>query len=100
MFNNYFIYLDVSYDFTISLYFFQRTKLHSIASKDGEVENKNDYLSNYPTLRSFNEALVQIGNECADTRNIKFDIISRATSAEGLLQMLEANGDAPYQPSM
>jgi hypothetical protein len=88
----------------------QRAKLYSTTS-DNENEIKansennndndnNDYLANYPNLRTFNEALQQIVAECSETRKVKFDIISRAASAEALVQQLQSDTNAPYQPSI
>jgi hypothetical protein len=70
-------------------------------SENNNDNDNNDYLVNYPSLCTFNnEALQQIIAECSETHKIKCDTISHAASAEALVQQLQADINAPYQPSI
>jgi hypothetical protein len=88
----------------------QRANLYSMTSdnenkinansENNNDNNSNDYLVNYPNLSTFNEVLQQIIAECSKNCKIKIDTISCAALAEALVQQLQADTNAPYQPSI
>ena len=81
-----------------------KKKLHSTTpqknmEQNNPSNNSNHYLSKYPTIKSFNDYLQRIANECNDTRNVKFDILSRAAATEKLILTLASDYRAPYSPN-
>mmetsp|Transcript_19457 Transcript_19457/g.29157 ORF Transcript_19457/g.29157 Transcript_19457/m.29157 type:complete len:594 (-) Transcript_19457:2-1783(-) len=67
---------------------------------DSDIDDYNNYLSNHPDIRSFNDALQEIASKYSDTRRVQFDVISRAAAAEALVKKLESDPDAPYRPNI
>lgn len=88
----------------IENHYSRSNKVHSFHLKssndDISTSTKSDYLTKYPTIQTFNDALHQIASEYSDTRRINFDVISRASAAEALLRTLENDNNAPYQPNI
>ncbi len=73
---------------------------HKVHLSGDGGNSDDDYLLNYPNIRSFNDALQDIASEYSDTRRVKFDVISRAAAAEALVKKLESDPNAPFRPNI
>ncbi len=103
-FTKYYLILATIYSFHLHSTTSSNNEQKEISSDNDENNNNNNnnnnYASKYPTVRSLNHALQHITNECSnDTRKVKFDIISRASSAEALVKQIEADDNMPYRPN-
>jgi len=72
--------------------------------EQNQKKNKNSLdLSNFQNIHTFNDALQQIAFECSkEARYVNFDVISRAGSAEAIVQTLQSssNTDDNFQPNI